>query len=68
MAGCFYCLAIFQPSEVCDWVGKRQAKTGSMDDGDSALCPQCGIDAVLPSAAVPDLNSELLQEMKTFWF
>ena len=44
--GCFYCLSEFSPTEITDWVD------GQVDDDDlqlgaTALCPRCGIDAVL---------------------
>lgn len=35
--GCFYCLAVFPADAVQKWV----------DDGQTALCPHCGIDSVL---------------------
>lgn len=35
--GCFFCLYIFNPSEIEDWC----------DKGETALCPKCGIDSVL---------------------
>jgi len=36
--GCFCCLQTFAAAEVIDWI----------DDGDTPLCPFCGIAAVLP--------------------
>ena len=36
--GCFCCLQTFPATEVIDWI----------DDGDTPLCPHCGIAAVLP--------------------
>jgi hypothetical protein len=36
--GCFCCLQTFPPEAVVDWT----------DDGDTPLCPYCGISAVLP--------------------
>jgi hypothetical protein len=68
VGGCFYCLAIFPASEVIDWVGEEQAASGDLTKGDSALCPRCGIDAVLPSSAVSTLSPELLAQMRAFWF
>lgn len=67
-AGCFYCEALFHPSEIQDWIDGRQVETGSTDDGVTALCPHCGIDAVLPSAAPIRLSSELLAAMNKHWF
>ena len=43
--GCFCCLQTFPAAEVIDWI----------DDGDTPLCPHCGIAAVLPG--VTDLAS-----------
>ncbi len=41
--GCFCCLQTFAAADVIDWI----------DDGDTPLCPYCGIAAVL--AGVTDL-------------
>jgi hypothetical protein len=46
--GCFCCLQTFAAADVIDWI----------DDGDTPLCPFCGMDAVLPG--VTDL-AELWQ-------
>jgi hypothetical protein len=66
--GCFSCEAIFSPGEITDWVGWP----GGDEDagpGQTALCPRCGIDAVLPSAAPNvDFSPELLAEMRRHWF
>ena len=35
--GCFHCLQIYETTEVVDWV----------DDGETPLCPRCGVDAVM---------------------
>lgn len=57
VAGCFYCCDTFHPSEVKEWI----------DGGDTALCPKCGIDSVLPSASVA-LSPALLLAMNEHWF
>jgi hypothetical protein len=31
-AGCFYCGAMFDPSEIADWIDGPQVDTGSTDD------------------------------------
>ena len=67
-AGCFHCRAVFSPSEIKDWVDGRQDDTGDLDEGVTALCPHCGIDAVLPSAAPIRLNQVLLAEMHDHFF
>lgn len=56
--GCFYCLRIFTPVEIKEWI-----------DGDqTVLCPYCGIDSVIGSASKWDINHEFLQKMQHHWF
>jgi hypothetical protein len=52
--GCFYCQAVFLGSEVREWV----------DDERTALCPRCGIDAVLADVT----NAETLRELHRYRF
>jgi hypothetical protein len=66
-AGCFYCKRVYAPSEITEWIDGPQLATGNTADGVTVLCPRCGIDAVLPSAAVP-LDGELLAAMHHRWF
>lgn len=58
ICGCFYCCKIFKPSEIKDWV----------DGGQTAICPSCGVDAILPQVAEFTLDSNLLTEMYEYWF
>jgi hypothetical protein len=67
-AGCFYCEVIFAPAEITEWVDGSQVETGNTDDGVTALCPHCGIDAVLPSAAPIPLDAGMLREMHYHFF
>ena len=68
-AGCFHCSAIFAPSEIVEWIDEPPApKSGAVTaSGETALCPRCGIDAVLPSATVA-LSPELLAQMAHHYF
>lgn len=52
--GCFYCKAIFAPSQIQDWIDKDQ----------TALCPKCGIDSVLPEQP----SAAALEAMHQYWF
>ena len=52
--GCFHCCKTFLPTEVWDWV----------DGGETALCPHCRIDAVLPNVT----DADTLKEMSEYWF
>ncbi len=56
--GCFYCLAVFVPSDIMDWV----------DEDATALCPQCGIDSVIGASAGYPITREFLERMKQHWF
>ena len=62
--GCLYCLAIFTPDEIMDWVDDDEV-TG---EGRTALCPRCGIDSVIPSGRGVVIDLELLIEMKRHYF
>jgi len=56
--GCFYCCALFSPHDIAEWT----------DEDSTALCPRCGIDAVLGSASGVPLTRDFLQQMKHAWF
>ena len=61
--GCFYCLAIFDPEEIVDWL-----KGEPGDPRGTALCPYCEIDSVLSESAGFPLTKEFLTEMYEYWF
>lgn len=54
--GCFFCFESFYLKEVEEWT----------DDGQTALCPKCDIDAVLPDDGTLTLND--LIAMHHRWF
>ena len=56
--GCFYCLEVFGPTEIVKWV----------DDDATALCPRCGIDAVLGSKSGFPITRDFLSQMNAHWF
>jgi hypothetical protein len=51
--GCFYCFAIFPPTAIREWLREEQ----------TALCPQCDIDAVIGSASGFPITKEFLERM-----
>jgi hypothetical protein len=59
--GCFYCLEIYKPGEISDWL---ESKKG----GEAALCPRCGIDSVIGSASGYPITKEFLNKMNEHWF
>ena len=61
--GCFYCLEIYGPLEITDWIDEDQNGIGSC-----ALCPKCGIDSVIGSASGFPVTGEFLGKMRLHWF
>ena len=57
--GCIYCLKIFHPSEIAEWWD---------ESGDTAVCPYCGIDAVLGDKFGFPVTREFLVKMRRYWF
>lgn len=56
--GCFYCLEVFAPNTIRGWV----------DDGNTALCPRCGIDSIIGSQSGYRITREFLETMHEHWF
>ncbi len=61
--GCFHCESVFTASAVLHWTDKSRAQ-GEW----TALCPSCGIDAVIGDAAGFGMSPVFLREMKDRWF
>lgn len=61
--GCFYCLKIFASSEIDEWCSETED-----DEEVTAICPYCGIDAIIPENSEVPLTSELLEAMNKRWF
>lgn len=59
LCGCFHCLETFAPSTIEDWC----------DDGQTALCPRCGIDSILGDRSSDAATDKaFLKQMHEFWF
>lgn len=56
--GCYYCKEIFSPSEITEWC----------DAGETAICPHCGIDAVIPESPDFKITESMLDEANEEWF
>jgi hypothetical protein len=61
--GCFHCKAIFSPDEIREWMDETEQSIGQ-----TALCPSCGVDAVLGSASGLPLSEDFLGAMHDRWF
>ena len=63
--GCFHCLAMFRREEIARWTDRPAPRA----DGVTALCPRCGIDAVLPdNMPRVRLTRAFLRAMHARWF
>lgn len=64
--GCFYCRQVYPKGEIRDWTDAPREYAA----GNTAICPKCGIDAVLPDMAYHGWSSfpELLTVMQEAWF
>ena len=60
MCGCFCCQEIFPASEVTRFLDETPGRT--------ALCPHCGIDAVLGDASRVEVSEDFLSKMHKEWF
>ena len=58
VCGCFYCKSIYSPSEITAWI----------DSGTTALCPKCGIDAVIGESSGYPITEDFLTMMNNYWF
>lgn len=54
---CFCCLRRFEPTAIREWC----------DDDQTAVCPCCYVDAVIPRGPI-DLDQETLEHMERYWF
>lgn len=63
--GCFYCLAIFEPAKIKEWISD---KTVDNHEEKTALCPRCGIDAVIGITSNYPITTEFLRKMQKYWF
>jgi hypothetical protein len=62
ICGCFYCCAVFPPERIEEWVDPA----GS--EGQTALCPDCGIDSVIGDASGFPITRAFLEKMNRHWF
>ena len=53
ICGCFYCKNIFYAVDITEWT----------DEGQTALCPYCGVDSVIPNP-----TEENLKELHKYYF
>ncbi len=64
ICGCFYCTEIYSPKEIKKWVSGDADCTKT----DTALCPKCGVDAVIGESSGYPITKEFLIDMHKRWF
>ena len=57
--GCFYCLEIFDPKEIKEWIA---------DVSGTAVCPYCGIDSIVGEHSGFPIKKGFLRKMQQYWF
>ncbi len=77
VCGCFHCGRIFTPADIGQWVQMKIAiakdSTGKpvafrTEEQATALCPFCGVDAVIGESAGYPITETFLAEMHRYWF
>lgn len=58
ICGCFYCRKVYSPVEIKEYI----------DNGQTALCPYCGVDAVIGNASGYEVTDAFLTDMFNKWF
>ena len=62
LCGCFYCCETFPSGDIEEWVDDVDGV------GQTALCPKCGIDAVVGDRAGFGVSRGFLEMMRLHWF
>jgi hypothetical protein len=55
---CYHCRKVFVPGEIQEWT----------DKDDTAVCPYCFIDAVIPVYSAEEKDDEFLVKLNEYWF
>ena len=59
LCGCFYCIKIFSPTLIKEWIP---------DENGTAMCPYCGIDSIIGESSGYLITEDFLSEMNKYWF
>lgn len=71
ICGCFHCLSIYSPSLITQWLKQQKQvrpKVWRMDEQATAVCPHCGIDAVIGESSGFPITKRFLKQMHRYWF
>jgi hypothetical protein len=56
---CYHCIKVFKTSEIVEWTDKEK---------DTAICPYCSVDAVLPVCEETEKDTSFLTAIHKYWF
>ena len=55
---CFYCKEVVDAYEITDYA----------DNGQTAICPRCGIDSIIPDSIEEGVDNSTISDMNEYWF
>ncbi|WP_412766081.1 cytoplasmic protein [Shouchella miscanthi] len=58
VCGCFFCIKVFDPKEIYEWI----------DDNQTAICPYCGVDSVIGESSGFPITELFLKRLNDDWF
>ncbi|MBE6980714.1 MAG: cytoplasmic protein [Ruminococcaceae bacterium] len=64
VCGCFYCLRIFNPIQIEEWI----VDDNPCDKTGTAICPFCGVDSIIGESSGYTITQSFLRGMKKCWF
>ena len=64
VCGCFYCCKVYAPSEIEEWL----IDDNPCDREGTAICPHCGVDAVIGESSGYPITEAFLKKMNSYWF
>ena len=64
ICGCFYCLSIFSPKEIKEWI----ITNNDCDKYGTAIYPCCQIDSIIGESSGFPITRNFLTKMNKYWF
>lgn len=61
LCGCFFCCSTFAPAAIHAWTDEDAG------EGQTALCPICGIDGVIGDRSGYPITKAFLKKMRAYW-
>ena len=61
--GCFHCCEVYSPTTIDEWVDEDD-----QGQGQTAMCPRCGIDSVISVSGDSTEVRKFLRIMRQYWF